>query len=122
MTSHCELKGWWFLVISRFAVPRRRAGRVLAGAAGVALAVALLGSSVAAAAPRHRVTVTAHGFLDGVSCSSGSNCVAVGQRAPAQGFGGTLAERWNGTTWSKVASPSPGGSSGARLTGVACPG
>jgi hypothetical protein len=96
--------------------------RALAGAIGVSLAAALLGSPAAAAAPRHRVTAAAHGFLDAVSCFSASNCAAVGQRAPAQGTGGTLAERWNGTTWSVVSSPNPGGSAGARLTGVACPG
>jgi hypothetical protein len=95
---------------------------VFASAASVSLAVALLGSTVTAAAPQPRVTATAHGFLDGVSCFSASNCAAVGQRAPAQGIGGTLAERWNGTTWSAVHTPNPGGSAGTRLTGVACPG
>lgn len=104
-------------------MPRRRPGRAFAGAACVTLAAALLGSSVtAAAAPRHRVAATAHGFLDGVSCFSASNCAAVGQRAPAQGIGGSLAERWNGATWSVVHTPNPGGSAGTRLTGVACPG
>ena len=104
-------------------MPRRWPGRMFASAACVTLAVALLGSTAAAAAaPRHRVAATAHGFLDGVSCFSASNCVAVGQRTPAQGLGGTLAERWNGTTWSAVHTPNPGGSAGTRLTGVACPG
>ncbi len=97
------------------------------GAAGGLLAAglvaALLSSPVnAAAGPRHRVTAAVHGFLDGVSCFSASKCAAVGQRTVTQGFGGTLAERWNGTQWSVVSSPSPGGSSAARLTGVACAG
>jgi hypothetical protein len=104
-------------------MPRHRPGRVFASAACVTLAAALLGASVtAAAASRHRVAVTAHGFLDAVSCFSAGNCAAVGQRLPAQGIGGTLAERWNGTTWSVVHTPNPGGSAGTRLTGVACPG
>ena len=104
-------------------MPRRRLGRVLAGAAGLTLAAALLGPPVAAAAvPRHQVAATAHGFLDGVSCISAGNCAAVGQRAPATGTGGTLAERWNGTKWSVVSSPDPGGSAGAKLADVACPG
>jgi len=86
----------------------------------VALAAAMLGASVtaAAAAPRHRVTATAHGFLEGVACFSASNCFAVGERTTAR----TLAEQWNGTTWSVVQTPSPGLSSTARLTSVACPG
>jgi hypothetical protein len=105
-------------------MPRHRhRGRVFAAAAGMSLVVALAGSSVTAAAmPRHRVAATAHGFLDGVACASVSNCMAVGQRTPAVGSGGTLAERWNGTTWAVVHTPSPGLSAGARLTGVACPG
>ena len=109
--------------IARFAIPHHWPGRVFASAAGLTLAAALLGSSMtAAAAPRHQVTAITHGFLDGVSCFSASNCAAVGQRVPAQGIGGSLAERWNGTTWSVVHTPNPGLSNGTRLTGVACPG
>ncbi len=102
---------------------RGRVGRALAGAAGICLAAALLGSSAAAAAavPRYRVAATVAGSLFGVSCFSTSSCVAVGQRsATAQGPGGTLAEKWNGTKWSVVTSPDPAGSDGARLDGVTC--
>jgi hypothetical protein len=101
---------------------RRRVGRALTGAVGVCLAVAVLGSSVTAAAvPRHRVAATVAGSLYGVSCFGTSSCAAVGQRsATAQGPGGTLAEKWNGTTWTAVSSPNPAGSQGARLSGAAC--
>ncbi len=50
--------------------------------------------------------------LRGVAATSSSNAWAVGQY-----FNGstardqTLTERWNGTTWKRVASPNPGGSS-----------
>ena len=44
--------------------------------------------------------------LGGVACTSASNCFAVGY-----GLGrGTLVEQWNGSSWSIVASPNPGGS------------
>ncbi len=53
--------------------------------------------------------------LSGVTCTSTSNCVAVG-------FGhGTLIERWNGTTWAIVTSVNPTGATGASLTDVSCP-
>ena len=88
------------------------------------LAAVVLGSSVtavAAVAPRHRVTAAVTGSLFGVSCFGTSRCAAVGQRSgTAQGPGGTLADKWNGTTWTVVTSPNPAGSAGARLDGVAC--
>ena len=53
--------------------------------------------------------------LSGVTCTSTSNCVAVG-------FGhGTLIERWNGTVWAIVTSVNPTGATGASLTAVSCP-
>jgi hypothetical protein len=108
-------------VIIRFGMSGRgRLGRVLVGAAGVSLAVAMLGSSVAAAAATasrsSRVTATVNGNLDGVSCAS-SSCVAVGGRSAGAG---TLAEKWNGTKWSVVSSPNPSGSTNAQLRGVSC--
>jgi hypothetical protein len=64
--------------------------------------------------------------LTGVSCPSATSCVAVGWflgRIPGtsayQNF--TLAETWNGSTWTIVPSPSPklpGG--GAQLNSVSC--
>jgi hypothetical protein len=99
---------------------RGRLGRALVGAAGVSLAVAMLGSSVtatAAVAPQHRVAAAVAGSLDSVSCVSSSSCVAVGSRSAGAG---TLVEKWNGTKWSVVSSPNPSGSSGSTLWGVAC--
>jgi hypothetical protein len=62
--------------------------------------------------------------LLGVSCAGGRSCLAIGwyQRV----FDGpelTLAETWNGTRWSIVASPSPGTPRFSdSLTGVSCTG
>ncbi len=46
------------------------------------------------------------GSLQDVSCVSTTNCIAVGNQA----FGSALLSvRWNGTTWSQLTAPSPGG-------------
>jgi hypothetical protein len=45
--------------------------------------------------------------LSGVSCTDASDCTAVGFYVDALQRGLTLAEKWNGTVWSVVRSPSP---------------
>ena len=57
--------------------------------------------------------------LTGVSCTSSSFCMAVGS-VPFPSLPATLAEEWNGGSWSVVPSPSTGTNSG--LTGVSCTG
>ena len=111
--------------IWRSARLRSRAARV----AGVTLltTAAVAGTSLAPAAgavsrPAHSAAATA-GQLHGVWCASASDCVAVGDRFSAQGgLGEALIERWNGSTWSVVPSPSPAHfpHSGAELDGVTC--
>src|SRR6516165_50487 len=62
------------------------------------------------------------GNLIGVSCPSRSSCLAVGGHAnPFNTFvpSGTLAERWNGSTWSIQPPPNPPGG-GWFLTAVSC--
>jgi hypothetical protein len=63
---------------------------------------------------------TADNTLRAVSCSSASDCWAVGNRAA--GAAQTLALRWNGSAWALVASPSPDAGRDATLWGVHCPG
>ena len=61
--------------------------------------------------------------LDGVSCSYGNACTAVGQFLYANGTKSTpLAERWNGTRWSIQRTPNPAGARGNQsvLDGVSC--
>ncbi|MGO9874373.1 MAG: hypothetical protein ACLPVY_11290 [Acidimicrobiia bacterium] len=59
--------------------------------------------------------------LVGVSCTSATNCFAVGgsstKSAPPGTLGTTLIERWNGKTWSIVPSPPP---DYITLNGVSC--
>jgi hypothetical protein len=58
--------------------------------------------------------------LSGVSCTSASTCIAVGNKfSPPSSV--TLAERWNGKRWSMQRIPNPfGGRGGSQLARVAC--
>jgi hypothetical protein len=59
-------------------------------------------------------------FLESVSCSSTSECTAVGWYANAGETDKTLALRWNGTEWSLQTSANPT-SNQILLTSVSCP-
>jgi hypothetical protein len=58
-------------------------------------------------------------FLDAVSCVSANTCMATGHRLADTGALVTLAERWDGTRWSLVPTPSPGRIDN-RLVAVSC--
>jgi hypothetical protein len=58
------------------------------------------------------------GYLNGVSCTSPTNCVAVGYDNTDTGAQ-TLIETWDGSTWSVEPSPTPS-NGGVSLTGVSC--
>jgi len=58
--------------------------------------------------------------LNGVSCVSATDCIAVGEQAGGTATGtlvSALIESWNGTAWSVVPSPQPGNRA---LYGVSC--
>ncbi|HTL83668.1 MAG TPA: hypothetical protein VL856_00685 [Acidimicrobiia bacterium] len=60
--------------------------------------------------------------LGGVSCTSATNCDAVGFALdPSTLDERTLVEHWNGTSWSIVASANPTGATNAGLSDVSCP-
>ena len=59
------------------------------------------------------------GGLAGVSCSSATNCFAVGDYT--QTSRKTLIVRRNGRKWSVIASPNPKGATSSLLSGVSCP-
>jgi hypothetical protein len=60
------------------------------------------------------------GELFGVTCKSGSFCVAVGLYLNGGDTGFGLAETWNGKTWAPSTLPSPKGSVGVELNAVSC--
>jgi hypothetical protein len=61
------------------------------------------------------------GGLNAVSCTSASNCFAVGGYARSSLIAQkTLIVRWNGKKWLVVASPNPNGGTRVELSGVSC--
>ena len=60
------------------------------------------------------------GFLSGVSCGSPTSCTAVGFFINRAGAGVTLAERWDGTSWSIERTPNPEGATATQLVSVSC--
>ena len=56
--------------------------------------------------------------LSGVSCSAANACTGVGDSANSSGTSVTLAERWNGRSWSVQPTPTPAGE--ASLGDVSC--
>ena len=62
--------------------------------------------------------------LAAVRCPSAANCFAVGSyflSLPDSSAEQTLVERWDGTSWSIVASPNKPNANDSSLAGVACP-
>jgi hypothetical protein len=62
---------------------------------------------------------TQNNFLNSVTCSSASDCWAIGYDG-VNGSYQTLTEHWNGTAWSIVSSANPGAPNNNVLNGVAC--
>ncbi len=58
--------------------------------------------------------------LNGVSCTAGAACIAVGDSTDTGGSQATLAERWNGSSWSIRPMPSPVGATQSRLAAISC--
>jgi hypothetical protein len=58
--------------------------------------------------------------LSGVSCTAADACTAVGSYDNSSGAEVTLAESWNGTSWTIEATPNPGATF-SQLSGVSCP-
>lgn len=67
-------------------------------------------------------TSTADDALNGVTCTSATNCWAVGEASPSKNKPlRNQVLRWNGTGWRKAAVPNPSGKSAvSALNGVAC--
>ena len=63
---------------------------------------------------------SSHNTLNGVSCVTSSFCMAAGSYVSSGAIPQTLAERWNGTAWSIVASPNTSATQRNLLTSVSC--
>jgi len=107
-------RGW-----ARRAFVAAAAALTLAGAAvvGVAAPAAAAGWAVVAS-PNPSSSTGSH--LNAVSCVSATNCIAVGYFSTASSPGRALVERWNGTNWVILTTPSPTGSTASYLNSVAC--
>jgi hypothetical protein len=88
--------------------------RSITGGTAVALVAAVTGAAPAAA--EGRASFSAQGELTGVVALSASNAWVVGSTGQFGGAG-TLIAHWNGKSWKRVRSPSPGSS--VDLNGVA---
>jgi hypothetical protein len=98
--------------------------------AATAAAAAVSGAASAAAGPvaaaphaAIRTAAAAHSSptaltLNGISCASATNCLAVGQYLNQAGQSLNFAEAWNGHAWRIIPTPSPGTLDG--LNDVAC--
>jgi hypothetical protein len=62
----------------------------------------------------------ADGQFNGISCTSVSNCIGVGDRLNSKGAEVALAEVWNGTIWSATKALSPSGAEQSELSSVSC--
>jgi hypothetical protein len=58
--------------------------------------------------------------LWGVSCPSATDCTAVGSSVNSAGVLGTLAEHWDGTSWTAQTTPNAAGAQRSGLSGVSC--
>ena len=60
-------------------------------------------------------------ILNGVSCPTTTSCFAVGSSTDSSSANNSLAELWNGTTWSTIPSPNPAGGTETSFNGASCP-
>lgn len=56
--------------------------------------------------------------LSGVSCTSATSCTVVGHQTEITGEVTTVAEYWNGTTWTRKTTPNEFGASSNQLASV----
>ena len=80
-------------------------------------------SSSWAIQPTPHLAGGAMNLLIGVACTSATGCLSVGFSIPDAGNNqspATLAERWNGSTWSIQHTPNPPGAAASNLNAASC--
>ena len=87
-----------------------------------ALGVMLAGAVLLVGWPAHVAAIATQPFttLPGMSCVSASFCEAVGVGPNNAGFYVTLAETWNGKSWTVQPTPNPAGRGYTAFRGVSC--
>jgi hypothetical protein len=91
-----------------------------AGSPGSSTVLALLWNGTSWAASSAVVPPgSTQSLLYGVSCASAGSCTAVGQSLAASSAS-TLAEQWQGSSWSIQATPNPTATTDSYLAGVSC--
>jgi hypothetical protein len=110
-----------------FASRTRLAIAIAAVAAAAAIAVPMAAGAASAATGSARPgTVTASraapfpATVVALHCWTMSDCLAVGANTPQMATQ-LIAERWNGTRWTRAAMPKPAGADEVTISGVACP-
>ncbi len=104
----------------------RRMTRAFSGLGIAVVVLATIGVAGAGGAPPPWAVqptpnpVIPTGELFGVSCTTGTACTAVGFSSNSAGTNLTLAERWNGLSWSVQSTPNPSGAIYSFLSGVSC--
>jgi hypothetical protein len=113
--------------------PRKAASRARTGIVVTTLATIMIGTGVGGAqasgaawtAVSSPNATLSGGNIQSVSCSAPDACTAVGTNLDASGINVTLAERWDGTSWARQATPNPPGNTAPSvapdLLGVSCP-
>lgn len=102
---------------------RAMASALIAVVAVLGATVTGLGSASADASAPAGTAAAASPARDllGVSCVKAGDCIAVGiDYGALKGWGGPLAERWNGATWRTVGVTLPAGTMAGTLNGVSC--
>ena len=89
---------------------------------GAVPAVAAQSSTVQPHAQRPGITVSAYALgFNQISCSSASACLGIGLAVNPKTLGSEFPLAWNGTSWRKLALPTPAkGAIGTGLSGVSC--
>jgi hypothetical protein len=96
-------------------------GAAIMIAAGLIPGSALAGTAGWSILPSPNPAGTNDAVLSAVACTSDSACMSVGNYAGSAGSL-TLAERWNGTSWSIVPTPNRVNTKNGILNGVSCAG
>ena len=94
-------------------------GRAEIGAVVVLIVALFAPTSARAAGAATTTDAPLPTALNGVACTSDTDCIGVGERVVGN-YDRTLVKRWNGASWAVVATPNPPGKVNVELSDVSC--